>query len=117
MPYTVRPACAADALAIRAVIITTLRETNRHDYTPEIIGRVEQSFSPDAVASLLDKRTVFVADDDGRIIGTASLDGSIVRTVFVAPDVQGRGVGRSLMTAVMEEAERHAVKLLRSHPA
>jgi ribosomal protein S18 acetylase RimI-like enzyme len=35
---------------------------------------------------------------------TASLDGDIVRTVFVAPDVQSRGVGRRLM----HELERRA---------
>ncbi len=112
MPYAIRPARAADAPAVSAVIIATLRETNRRDYTPEIIARIEQSFTPDAVAALLDKRNTFVADDEGRIIGTASLDGSIVRTVFVAPDVQGCGVGRSLMAAVMDQAERHAVKIL-----
>lgn len=111
-PYCIRPARAADAMAISAVIVATLRETNRHDYTPEIIARVEHSFTPDAIATLLDKRNVFVAEDDGRIIGTASLDGSVVRTVFVAPDIQGCGVGRSLMAAVTDEAKRRSTKIL-----
>ncbi len=112
MPYTIRPAGLGDAPAISAVIITTLHETNRHDYSSDIITRVERSFSPDAVVTLLSKRTVFVADDSGRIIGTASLDGAVVRTVFVAPDAQGRGVGRSLMAAVMEEARHRAIDIL-----
>lgn len=112
MPYTIRPARIDDAPAISALVITTLRKTNRHDYTPEIIARIERSFAPDAVATLLAKRTMFVADGDDSIVGTASLDGAVVRTVFVAPDVQGRGIGRSLMAAVTEEAEKRAVKIL-----
>jgi N-acetylglutamate synthase-like GNAT family acetyltransferase len=44
---------------------------------------------------------------DRRIVGTASLDAGSVRTVFVAPDTQGRGIGKLLMRAV-EEAAREA---------
>ncbi len=109
---TIRIAHATDAPAISAVIIRSLRETNSRDYAPEIIARVERSFAPAAIIDFLSRRTIFVAECDGRIVGTASLDQAVVRTVFVAPDVQGRGIGRSLMAAVMREAEtRHIVVL------
>jgi hypothetical protein len=38
---------------------------------------------------------------------SASLDGSLVRTVFVSPDVQARGVGKLLMAEV-ERAPKHS---------
>ena len=58
--------------------------------------------------ALIGKRKTFVAVVAGsRIVGTAGLDGSAVRTVFVAPDVQGQGVGRLLM-AEIERASRAA---------
>lgn len=109
---TIRLAQAADAPAISNVIIQSLRETNSRDYTPEIISRVERSFSPAAVIELLGRRAVFVAECEGQIVGTASLDQAVVRTVFVVPNVQGRGIGRLLMAAVMREAEKHHIAVL-----
>src|ERR1700712_1599464 len=100
MECTIRPAVDDDANQISAVILRALRENNAKDYSDEIIERVERSFSPCAVVQLISKRTVFVATVNGRIVGTASLDGSVVRTVFVNPDVQAKGIGKLLMAEV-----------------
>jgi GNAT superfamily N-acetyltransferase len=100
MECTVRPAQEDDADQISAVILRALRETNAKDYTAEIIEKVERSFSPGAVLQLIGERTVFVATIGDRVVGTASLDGSVVRTVFVAPDVQARGIGKLLMAEI-----------------
>ncbi|WP_225184093.1 GNAT family N-acetyltransferase [Bradyrhizobium sp. NBAIM03] len=104
MECSIRPALDDDAAAISAVILPTLRETNAKDYTAEIIARIEPSFGPDAVRRLIGQRTVFVATIGGRLVGTASLDGSVVRTVFVAPDVQARGIGKLLMAEIERTA-------------
>ena len=112
MECTVRPALERDADEISAVILRALRETNAKDYTNEIIERVERSFSPPAVRELIGKRTVFVAAIGSRVVGTASLDGSVVRSVFVAPDVQARGIGKLLMARIESTArERNIAKL------
>ena len=104
MECTIRPAHEDDADEISAVIIRTLRETNAKDYTREIIERIEHGFSPNAVLELIGKRTVFVAAIGSRVVGTASLDGNVVRTVFVSPDVQARGIGKLLMAEVERTA-------------
>jgi L-amino acid N-acyltransferase YncA len=106
MECTIRPALEDDADEISAVILRTLRETNAKDYAREIIERVEHSFSPSAVLQLIGKRTVFVATIGSRVVGTASLDGSVVRTVFVAPDVQARGIGKLLMAEMSARRAR-----------
>jgi N-acetylglutamate synthase-like GNAT family acetyltransferase len=112
MEFAIRPARDEDADAISAVVIRTLRETNAKQYTKEIIERIERSFSPNAVLALLGKRTVFVAVMDRRIVGTAGLDGNIVRTVFVSPDVQARGIGQRLMAEVERTARERKLPLL-----
>src|ERR1700710_1533571 len=104
MECTIRPALEADADEISAVILRSLRETNARDYASEIIARVAHSFSPDAVRQLIGKRTVFVATIGMRVVGTASLDGSVVRSVFVSPDVQARGIGKRLMAEIERTA-------------
>lgn len=112
MECTVRPAREDDAADISAVILRALRETNAKDYTDEIIERVERSFSPEAVLQLIGKRTVFVAVIRSRVVGTASLDGGVVRTVFVVPDVQARGIGKLLMAEIERTARARDIPSL-----
>ncbi|GMO25618.1 GNAT family N-acetyltransferase [Bradyrhizobium sp. TM233] len=112
MECTIRPAREDDADGISGVILRALRETNAKDYTNEIIERVERGFSPDAVRQLIGKRSVFVAAIGSRVVGTASLDGSVVRTVFVAPDVQARGIGKRLMAEVERAARERNIPAL-----
>lgn len=100
MDRQLRRANHADAPAISDVIIAALRESNAQDYPAEVIAMVEQSFSAGAVEHLLARRKVYVATVDGQVVGTASLDGDVVRSVFIAPQYQGRGVGRQLMAAI-----------------
>ncbi|WP_369719678.1 N-acetyltransferase family protein [Bradyrhizobium sp. LLZ17] len=112
MECTIRPALDDDAADISVVILRALRETNAKDYTNEIIETVERSFSPTEVRELIRKRTVFVASIGSRVVGTAGLDGSVVRTVFVAPDVQGRGVGKLLMAEIERTARERNIASL-----
>lgn len=112
MDCTIRPALDDDAADISAVILRALRETNAKDYINEIIERIERSFSPDAVRELIGKRTVFVAAVGSRVVATASLDGSVVRTVFVAPDAQARGIGKLLMAEIERTARERNIRSL-----
>ncbi|MGM4928519.1 GNAT family N-acetyltransferase [Tardiphaga sp. 619_E2_N8_5] len=112
MTCDIRPAQAGDAAGISRVIIRALRETNAKDYTPDIIARVELSFSPAAVERLIDQRDVFVAEMDDRVVGTASLDGQALRTMFVLPDVQGRGIGRLLVQRIERVARERQLAIL-----
>ena len=112
MTCDIRPAQAGDAADISRVIIRALRETNAKDYTPDIIARFELSFSSAAVERLIDQRDVFVAEMDNRVVGTASLDGHALRTMFVLPDVQGRGIGRLLVQRIERVARERQLAIL-----
>ncbi len=112
MPAHIRAATADDAQAVSSVILKALRHTNAKNYSAEIIARVEASFSPSALLSLFQHREVFVAVLDERIVGTASLDGRAVRTVFVSPDIQKHGIGRLLMEAVEGAARKAGIDVL-----
>ena len=98
----IRPAVRDDAEAISRVIIRALRETNAQDYPPEIIASVAANFSPERVSELMGTREVLVAVLADEVVGTASLQGAVVRTVFIVPDHQACGIG----TALMREVER-----------
>jgi GNAT superfamily N-acetyltransferase len=108
----IRLARREDSESISLVIVSALRETSAKDYPEAVITCVVQSFSPTAVSELLVRRLVFVAVNDDTIVGTASLDGTVVRTVFIDPVWQGRGVGRALMAEVERRAVERGVAVL-----
>ncbi|TIN16400.1 MAG: GNAT family N-acetyltransferase, partial [Mesorhizobium sp.] len=65
-----------------------------------------------AVLQLFKKRQVFVAVCGDKIVGTAGLDGTTVRSVFVDPEFQGRGVGSRLMLEIEEAARTNGATVL-----
>jgi GNAT superfamily N-acetyltransferase len=108
----IRAATPADADAISRTIIRALRETNAQDYPPHVIAAVAENFSPEHVATQIAARQAYVAVIDGVVIGTASLHGHVVRSVYVDPHHQGKGVGARLMDTVELLARRQAVDTL-----
>jgi len=113
MDYLIRNATSADAPAISRTILSALRESNVQDYSAEIIEQVAQSFSPSAILHLLSERQVLVATAGSHIVATASLDNDIVRSVFVDPRYQGKGVGRHLMERIQSLAINAGLNRLR----
>jgi GNAT superfamily N-acetyltransferase len=104
MACMIRPALRDDAAEISRIVLSALHESNARDYGPETIARVALSFTPEAVVGPIAERQVLVATQAGRLVGTASRDGAVVRAVFVAPDSQRVGTGRALMAAVERAA-------------
>ena len=113
MNVLVRAARAEDAAAISKVIIAALRESNALDYPPEVIAQVAQNFAAPQVLALMSQRQVSVAIDDQVVVGTASLDQQVIRSVFVAPEQQGKGIGKLLMARIESVAATHGLKELR----
>lgn len=100
MTADIRAAGDEDAGGIGLLIRKTIRISNAGDYPPAVIARVAKNFSESAVRAMLLRRRVLVAVEAGAVVGTAGLDGDVVRSVFVEPSRQGAGVGRGLMAAI-----------------
>ena len=74
----------------------------------EVFRLLEQNDLP--IAGLQEHlATTLVARQDGRIVGSAALevypDGALLRSVAVAPELQGHGLGRELTRAALRLAE------------
>ncbi|WP_064681714.1 GNAT family N-acetyltransferase [Rhizobium bangladeshense] len=112
-PIQIQPARRDDAAEISELVRHTIRVSNSVDYPLDIIERVASNFSKEAVLGFIANRDVWIARKDGPIIGTASLDGNTVRTVFVSPAAQGQGVGARLLEAVESAARYKGIGVLR----
>ena len=113
MQCQIRRALPVDAQAISKVVIAALQESNARDYSPEVIAQVEQNFCPTSIMALMKQRQMYVAVVEQHVVGTASLDQAVVRSVFVSPRHQGRGIGQQLMARLMEAAIAAQVEELR----
>ena len=92
----IRRAGPSDAEAIADVFIpsfeslTFLPMLHTHDEDRAFIRR------------LVAEDEVWVADDDGHIVGFAALTADMLSHLYVHPDAQGRGVGSALMDRAEE---------------
>ena len=109
----IRRALDSEVEAISGLVVQTLRLSNARDYPPEVIDRVAANFDAAGVRELMATREVFVALDGERVVATASLAGDVLRSVFVLPEMQGRGLGKALMKHVEGVARAAGVQQLR----
>jgi GNAT superfamily N-acetyltransferase len=101
-----------DAAAVSDLIRTTMRVSNTRDYPIEQLQPLIDYFSAEKVIQLSAERVCFVAEDGGRIIGTAALEGIELSTFFVHPQEQGRGIGTLLLQALEEHARAAGIPRL-----
>lgn len=93
-----------DAEAVSALIIRTIRISNVKDYPTELMEEVVKSQQPVNVLERAGWTHFYVVEDEGSIIGCGAIgpywgktDESSLFTIFVLPEYQGRGVGRSII--------------------
>lgn len=112
VPVQIRRATLADADAISHVIIQTVREINAKDYSASVIDEVTSNFTPRRISEKMKIRQIFVATQQKEIIGTASLENSMIRSVFVLPDRQRNNIGLMLMNYLEKIAKKQNIHCL-----
>ena len=100
-----------DADEVALLVAKTLKISNSKDYSPKYI---EDNISSHSAAILIERATwghMYVVCDQVKIIGCGAIAGywgskteSILLTIFVLPEYQGRGIG-SLIIHTLEQDE------------
>lgn len=93
-----------DAAETSAVIGRALRVSNAPDYPPEVIREMVELYSPLNLAEQARGEHLYVLLDGEEIVGCGGIapymgsgKESILVTIFVLPEYQGKGAGRKLM--------------------
>ena len=86
-----------DSKTLASIIRKCLVTINSKDYSKKIISKMSKKFSPQNIIKLSKTRSIFVAVEELRLIGTASLKKNRILSVFVEPDLHKQGIGRKLV--------------------
>jgi N-acetylglutamate synthase-like GNAT family acetyltransferase len=108
-PMQLGPATIADAPAACDVLRRSITELCYADHggDPAVLGKWLSNKTVENVSRWIADNHFFVAEDDGRLLGCAAMDGAGRITLnYVAPDARFRGVSKALV-GVLEEAARN----------
>ena len=117
-----------DESDLSTIICRCLYEVNSIHYSEKVITEIVNRFTPENIKSLSKEREIFVAELDGKAVGTASLDkdnrpdqsGYVCLTVFVLPDFHGKGIGKKLVSEIediVKNKGKNSLQIPSSHSA
>lgn len=101
-----------DSSRLCEIIKRNLIEINSKDYPKEIIDGMCSRFVPERIIENAKKRDIYVAELNGEVIGTASLENNIIYGVFVDVNYHGCGIGKKLMSIIEDNAKKNSVNLV-----
>lgn len=108
--YKIRRFRPEDAEEVSALIAKTLRTANIKVYPKEYIEANVSSHSADVLTERAKEGHMYVVCDDLRIVGCGAIAGywgstteSILLTVFVLPEYQGQGIGKSIILTLEQD--------------
>ena len=100
----------SDAGAVQNIIHRGLREINGKDYPAELIEEYCAYFSLEKIKSQADSAHMYVVLSGDEIVGTGSVapywnskTESILLTIYVLPEMIGRGIGSAIINALEQD--------------
>ncbi|OGO78986.1 MAG: hypothetical protein A2Y23_14665 [Clostridiales bacterium GWB2_37_7] len=95
-----------DARTVAKIINNSLLDANNNDANEEV--------TPKFVLTLSNKRKMYVAlNDDGKIVGTASIDFDTIYSVFVDVHFHNQGVEEAMLKLLEEIAANNGFGLIK----
>ena len=93
-----------DAIELSNAIIETVKTSNSKDYPPKYVEMNVLSHSPEALIERAQNSHMYVICDESKIIGCGAIaeywgskTESILLTIFVLPNYQGKGLGKKII--------------------
>jgi GNAT superfamily N-acetyltransferase len=106
---TIRQFKPEDGASVSNLIRRTIRISNSTDYPPEVLAPLLEYYSPENIVQINLGRTCLVALVGENIVGTAALEKNKLSSFFVAPEFQGKGIGKILLQAIERVARKQGV--------
>ncbi|WP_299640407.1 GNAT family N-acetyltransferase [uncultured Ruegeria sp.] len=111
----IRQATVADVLPLSGLIRRTIRASNSKDYDQKSIDMLSAIFEPEPVAERIENELILLCFMGTKLVGTVGLRDNYLRSMFVDPGFQGRGLGKMLVARIEEEARQRAIPEMMLH--
>ncbi len=105
----IRKATDADVVALSGLIRRTIRVSNSKDYDQRSIDLLCSMFEPDQFAKRVLDEHILICYVGVDLIGTVGLRHNYLRSMFIEPTYQRRGLGKVLVANIEEIAQRKAI--------
>ena len=111
-----------DAAAVGRLIALTYRTFNLSHAAPEeqdrLLGPFKHAFSgepehQDAIRSILRSPMLYVAEDEGQIVGVLRGRDNVLASLFVSGDHHGRDIGRKLVEQFERDSRLNGIEWIR----
>lgn len=119
---TIRSYTERDAESVGELIADTYSEFNLSFVPPEELGlflgpfryaRSQEKSHQDSIAQVIRSAMVFVAEDEGEIVGVLRGRNERLASLFVRGDYHRRGIGRKLVERFELECQRQGMTVIR----
>ena len=100
----IRPFHPDDLDALHGLIQETIEISYAKAYPPRAVAFFKDFHGKEEILERGQAGTVLVVEQDGALVATGSLIDGEIFGVFVHPDVQGAGLGKTLMELLEEKA-------------
>lgn len=111
----VRKAIEDDLERIHSLLCRNFDEVMAKHHSERTIQKYRADNTPENLANQLQWKTIYVAEQNGDIVGTGAFANMgvvaypkyTVSNLFVAPDQQSHGIGRAIFTQLLSDAKRN----------
>jgi len=93
-----------DAFEVSSLIRRAIIYRDNRGYNLGNIYSIANHYSVENILADLSNKIVYVCVDDDKIVGTATLYKDEIMAVFVLPEYQGKGIGKSFMEILEKDA-------------
>ena len=117
MQPTIRRARPEDAERLCEIQVTSIQQLALSHYSPDQLRPWWDGLVPAGQGASIEKNYVIVAEVEGLVVGFGVLRvvKSEIAAVYVYPGFEGKGIGKMLLSELMDEARRLQLSELSCH--
>lgn len=100
----------SDSVNVSKLMETTLRTTNKSDYSDEYLDALIQTLSPKDIVKRANEMNFYVIEDNKNIVASGAIGSyenrkneSALFSVFVLPEYQKNGLGRKIIETLEKD--------------